>query len=169
MASNVFADMIAQVSSDPALQPILPFIFVLAVVYGMLSIVNIFKKEGRPMNSVNFLIALVFAFFAAGYQPFVNIFFEEMGIVLWAFIILFFIGFILEAVGLRRKKVPKGKEDVPIMMGGIIILMLATGGFAYISEMEIPVIGTTNFMIIIGLILLLTIFYYAYELGKGGS
>jgi len=161
-----YGDVFTQLTTDPMIQPFLPFLFVLAIVYGMLTITGIFKtKDGRPMNSVNFIIALVFAFFAAGYAPFVNFFFANFGAVLWAFIILFFIAFILEVVGLRRKKVPKGKEDVPIMMGGIIILLLVTVGFTYISDLEIPIIGAQNFMVIIGLVLLMLVLYYAYELG----
>ncbi len=163
-------NILTQITTDPSLQPFLPFFFVLAVVFGTLSISNVFKRsDGRPMNSVNFIIALVFAFFAAGYQPFVAFFFANFGAVLWAFIIIFFIAFILEAIGLRRKKVPKGKEDVPIMMGGVIIMLLATVGFAYISELEIPVVGTENFMVILGIILLLLVLYYAYEFGREAS
>lgn len=162
--------ILTQITSDPAIQPLLPFLFVLAIVYGMLTITGIFKKkDGRPMNSVNFIIALVFAFFAAGYEPFVAFFLANFGVVLWAFVVLFFIAFILEVVGLRRKKVPKGKEDVPIMMGGVIILLLATVGFAYISELEIPVVGTENFMVILGIVVLLLVLYYAYEFGRGSK
>jgi|GEM_PF-588273 len=159
--------LITQLTLDPTLQPLLPFLFVLAVIYGMLTIANIFKtRSGGSMRSVNFIIALVFAFLAAGYQPFVSFFFANFGIILWAFIILFFIAFILEAIGLRRKKVPPGKEHIPIFTVAIIILILAASGFAYISELEIPVIGTENFLIILGLILILILFYYAYEHGR---
>ena len=169
MNSNIFGTLVMQLSNDPSLRPILPFLFVLAVVYGMLSIANVFKTHtGKPMNSVNFIIALVFALFAAGYSQFVSIFFANLGIILWAFIILFFIAFAFEAIGLRRKRA-KGKEDVVMIITGIIILLLITIGFSYISEISVPVIGTENFIIIVGIILLLIIFYYAYELGKGGS
>lgn len=163
-------NIITQITTDPTLQPFLPFFFVLAVVYGMLSIANIFKnnKTGGSMKSVNFIIALVFAFFAAGYQPFVSFFLANFGLVLWAFIIIFFIAFVLEAIGLRGKhRIEKGKEDVPIMMGGVIILLLATIGFSYMSEFDIPIVGTENFMMIVGIILLLLVFYYAYEFGRG--
>lgn len=163
-------NILTQITSDPALQPFLPFFFVLAVIFGTLSVANIFKRrDGRPMNSVNFMIALVFAFFAAGYQPFVNFFFLNFGLVVWAFVGIFFIAFILEAIGLRgRKKIPAGKENLPIMMITIFILLLATFGFTYISKIEIPVVGTENFMIILSIILLIAIFYYAYEHGRSG-
>jgi len=156
MYNNIFA----QITQNSTLQPFLPFLFVLAVIYGLLSVTDVFKKK-----SVNFIIALVFAFFAAGYEPFVSFFFMNFGIVLWAFVILFFIAFILEALGLRKRKVPKGKENVPMIIATIIIIFLATYGFAYIKELEIPVIGTENFLVILGLVLLAIIFYYAYEYG----
>ncbi len=172
MASgNVISDAITQISTDPSIQPLLPFLFVLAVIYGLLTIVGIFKKkDGRSMASVNFIIALVFAFFAAGYQPFVSFFFTEMGIILWAFLLIFFIAFVLEAIGLRgKKKIEKEKADIPIMMGGIVVLLLVSFGFSYLSEFNIPLLGTENFMILAGLVLLVFMLYYAYEFGRGGG
>ena len=159
MASNILSEMITQLSNDPALQPILPFVFVLAVVYGLLSMVDVFKKK-----SVNFLIALVFAFFAAGYQPFVTSFFINLGIVLWGFLIIFTIAFLLEAIGIRGKKA-KRKPDVSVSIAGVVVLLLVTVGFAYMSEINIPIIGTENFMVILGLFLLFFMIYYAYEHG----
>ncbi|MCD6477417.1 MAG: hypothetical protein J7K87_00220 [Candidatus Aenigmarchaeota archaeon] len=160
-------NIVTQINSTPALQPFLPFFFVLAIVYGLLSMVNVFKGK----KAVNFIISLVFAFFAAGYQPFVNMFFTEFGLILWSFVIIFFIAFILEAIGLRGKKklAEPGKEDLPLIMGGILVLILATVGFGYLSNINIPVIGTENVLLLIGIFLLLLIFYYAYEFGKSGQ
>jgi len=160
-------NFITQISMDPTLQPFLPFFFVLAIVYGLLSMVNVFKGK----KAVNFIISLVFAFFAAGYQPFVSFFFAEFGLILWAFVIIFFIAFVLEAIGLRGKKrlAEPGKEDLPMVFGGIFVLILVTVGFSYFSNFDIPIIGTENLLILIGLFLLLIIFYYAYEFGKSGE
>ncbi len=163
------ANIITQISTDPTLKPFLPFFFVLAIVFGLLSIANIFKNRqtGRTLNSVNLMIALVFAFFAAGYQTFVDLFFANFSIILWAFVILFFIAFALHALGLRGKdNITKGREDLPITLLGIVLLLLVTSGFAYISEIEIPILGTENFMILLALILIALMFFYAYELGR---
>jgi len=159
-------NFIAQITMNPTIQPFLPFLFVLAIIYGLLSMVNVFKGK----KSVNFIISLVFAFFAAGYQPFVNFFFAEFGLILWAFVIIFFIAFILEAIGLRgKKKIAPGKEDLPMVLGGILVLILVTVGFGYFSDFDIPIIGTENLLILIGVFLLLLMFYYAYEFGKSNK
>lgn len=157
------SNILVQVTENPALHPILPFLFVLAIVFGLLEVVDVFKKK-----SVNVLLALVFAFFAAGYEPFVSFFFVNFGLILWGFVFLFFIAFIMEAIGMRgKKKVPPGKEHLPMVVVTIIILILGAAGFAYIKDLEIPVVGTDNFLMIIGLILLVVLFYYAYEYGRG--
>ena len=56
-----------------------------------------------------------------------------------------------------------------MVFGGIFVLILVTVGFSYFSNFDIPVIGTENLLILIGLFLLLIIFYYAYEFGKSGG
>lgn len=155
-------NLFTQTLITPQFQPLLPFFFVLAIVYGLLNLVKIFDK-----NSINLIIALVFGFFASSYPPFLYFFYRNFGFLLWTFIILFFIAFFLEALGLRKKKVPEGKEHIPMMMGSIILILLVTMGFGIISKFEIPFLGTENFMVIVGLFLLGLIFYYAYELGGG--
>ena len=161
----MYENLITEVSQNPTLQPFLPFLFVLAIVYGLLSIVNIFKS--KPVNVV---ISLVFAFFAAGYSPFVNFFFLNFGLILWSFVILFFIAFIMEAIGLRgRKKVPHGKENLAMVIVTIIIILFAAAGFAFIEDLDVPYVGTDNFLMILGLVLLVVIIYYAYEAGHPQS
>ena len=158
----MYENIITEVTRNPSLQPLLPFLFVLAVTYGLLSIVNVFKSK-----PVNLIISLVFAFFAGGYASFVNFFFMNFGLILWTFVGLFFIAFIMEAVGLRgKKKVPKGKENLVMIIVTILIIFLAAAGFKYIEDFDVPVVGTDNFLIILGLILLLVIFYYAFEYGN---
>lgn len=158
----MYGNILTEVTSNSAFQPFLPFLFVIAVIYGLLSLVDVFKKK-----SVNFIISLVFALFAAGYQPFVNFFFLNFGNVLWSFVILFFVAFIFKALGLTgKRKIPPGKENVPMVIATIIIIFLAAFGFAYIKELKIPVIGTENFLVVLGLVLLVIIFYYAYEYGN---
>jgi len=161
----MYENIITEVTRNPSLQPLLPFLFVLAITYGLLSIVNIFKSK-----PVNLIISLVFAFFAAGYSPFVNFFFLNFGLILWTFVGLFFVAFIMEAIGLRgRKKVPRGKENLVMIIVTIVIIFLAAAGFKYIENFDVPVVGTDNFLIILGLVLLLVIFYYAFEYGNAVS
>lgn len=158
----VDSNILVQVTENPALQPFLPFLFVLAIVFGLLEIVDIFKRK-----SVNVVLAFVFAFFAAGYEPFVTFFFAKFGLILWGFVFLFFVAFIMEAIGMRgKKKVPEGKENLLMVVITIIILILGAVGFTYIKELEVPVIGTDNLLMIIGLLLLVVLFFFAYEYGS---
>lgn len=147
-------------TGSSSIQPFLPFFFVLAIVYGVLSVTNIFKK-----TSVNMIIALVFAFFASGYPPFLNFFFNNFGYLLWSFIVIFFIAFFMEAIGLRGKDSSKKGKDIGILIIGIAILLLITF-VGRVSEMNIPILGSENFLILIGLFLLVMIFYYAYLHGR---
>lgn len=150
-----------EIAQNQAIQPYLPFFFILAVVFGLLEIVDVFKRK-----SVNLIIALVFAFFAAGYEPFVTFFFEYFGLILWSFVGLFFIAFFFEALGMRKsQKVGTGRENIPIMVGGVVLLVLTTVGIQYLSEFRLPFLNNRNMLLLIGLVLLGIIFYYAYEYG----
>ena len=148
----------AQITQNPALEPFLPFFFVLAIVFGLLQIIDVFNKK-----SVNLIISLVFASFAAGYKPFIEFFFQYFGLVLWAFIILFFIAFLMRAVGLEKSKVKKGEENVPVVMGGIIILLLFTLGVQFLPEMSIGFLTKRDIFLIVGIGLLALMFFYAYR------
>lgn len=157
MVSSIFS----QILSNPAIQPYLPFFFVLAVTFGLLEIVNVFKKK-----SVNLVLALVFAFFAAGYRPFVEFFFQFFSLILWAFIIVFFIAMFMEALGLRKSKVKEGEENVSVIIGGIVLLIFTTIGIQFLPEFNILGLSRDDISLLIGLILLLIIFFYAYRYEK---
>ncbi|MFP4116932.1 MAG: hypothetical protein ACLFQ8_01360 [Candidatus Aenigmatarchaeota archaeon] len=155
-----------QLFQNPAIQPYLPFFFTLAVVYGLLSITGE-KDEGLfGKSSVNLIISLVFAFFAAGYEPFVNFFFNYFGFILWAFIGLFFLAFF-------RKAITAGEEtdhkDKIIIVGILFLMALSLGGFGmgYMTGVEIPILGSENFVVLVGLFLAIFLFYNAYKMEKG--
>lgn len=148
----------SEIVQNPSVQPYLPFFFVLATVFGLLEIVNVFKKK-----PVNFIIALVFAFFAAGYEPFVKFFFQYFSIVLWSFVGLFFIAFFMEVFGLRESKVKKGEENVPVVMGGIILLLFITIGVHFLPELNISFLSKRDILLIAGLLLMGLMFFYAYR------
>ncbi len=155
--SSPFTELI----ESPAVQPFLPFFFTLAVVYGLLSIIG--DEEGLfGKDSVNLIISLVFAFFAAGYQPFVDFFMNYFGFILWSFIGLFFLAFFRKAVG-------AGKTDSKqkILIVGIILLIAASFaglGMGYLGDVQIPILGPENFIVLVGIFLVLFLFYNAYEM-----
>ncbi|MFP4046040.1 MAG: hypothetical protein ACLFS3_03195 [Candidatus Aenigmatarchaeota archaeon] len=153
--------------ANPQIQPFLPFFFVLAVVFGLLSITG--DEEGLfGKNSVNLIISLVFAFFAAGYSPFVDFFFQYFGVILWIFIGLFFIAFFMQALGIKKAQEQKNWKFAMAILG-IVFLILITVGVSLIEEIDIPVLGTDNFLMVIFLLLALGGFFYAFKAGPGSE
>ncbi len=151
-----------QLLQDPTVQPFLPFFFTLAVVYGLLSIMGEGDEGLFGKNSVNLIISLVFAFFAAGYSPFVNFFINYFGIILWSFIGLFFLAFFKKAISAGDAN----RQDKIIIVGAVLLVgvSLAGLGTGYIKDMDIPIIGSENFIVLIGLFLVMFVFYNAYKL-----
>ncbi|MBI4017876.1 MAG: hypothetical protein HY366_02945 [Candidatus Aenigmarchaeota archaeon] len=143
----------------------LAFFFVFAAVYGILTTTGkgggIFKN-----NSVNTLMAVIFAFAAAGNRGFI-IFFESNFVTLvWIFIGLFIVAFLLEAFGLRgfkARETAKNEPDKAIIFGGLVLLVLITFGFGVLGNIDVPVIGTKNALTILGLLFILQMFFYAYH------
>lgn len=159
-----------EILENSQIQPFLPFFFTLAVVYGLLGLAGRGRKGGLfGKTSVNLIIALVFAFFAAGYRPFVVFFFDYFGLILWAFVGLFFIAFFLEAVGATGKKVSRGSENLPMIIIGIFVLLLITAGVGYIEEVKIPYIESQDFLLIVGIVFLVIMIYFAYHFGHSMS
>lgn len=149
-----------EILAEPAVRPFLPFFFTLAIVYGLLEITDIFDNK-----AVNLIISVVFAFFAAGYSPFVAFFFNHFHLLLWVFIGLFFLAFF-------RKALTSGGEtnqtEKMMIIGVIFLLALAFGtfGLQYFTGTEIPVIGYWNLVTLIGLVLVLFLFYNAYKMNE---
>ncbi len=159
--SSPFIEMM----ESPAVQPYLPFFFTLAVVYGLLTIIGDENKGLFKKSSVNLIIALVFAFFAAGWQPFVEFFFTYFGLILWAFIGIFFIAFFKKALGTGDA----GNKDKVIFSGIILLVFVSVFTIlrAYFPRLEVPVLGTGNFLFLVGLFLILYMFYNAHKMNGG--
>lgn len=164
--NNIFSDMM----TNQMMEPFLPFLFVLAIVYGLLTVTGK-SKAGVGFfgkNSVNFVISLVFAFFAAGYQPFLDVFYQYFGVILWIFVGLFFITFLKELFGSSDKDDDKSifrKYPTEIMI-------LALAGLLSLIHVEsedlarnLPV-TTENFVMIAGLTFLVIVFWIAGKIKK---
>lgn len=141
-------------------QFLIPFLFVLAVVFGVLRIGKVFK--GNP--AVEMVIALVIAFFAASYQPFTSVLFQYLPSITWFFIAMFFLVFILEIFGIRKPK-EKEEHEKNLIIYGILLLILFSIGVSRLEGLavQIPLIGGgENIALLIGLIFIIGIFWYAY-------
>lgn len=145
---------------EPSNQFIITFLFTLAVVFGALDLVNVFKNR-----AVSAVIAAAIAFFAASYNPFVTTLWFYLPNITWFFIVIFFIAFFLELFGLRRPRGEAYKESIVIQ--GAILFILLSVGWMVIEQFpfEIPYIGGgQNVILFFGIILILAIFWSAFKL-----
>ncbi len=151
---------------DPSMQFIIPFLFVLAVVFGVLQMARIFKNK-----AVAAVIAIAIAFFASNYQPFLTILWQYLPTVTWFFIAMFFIVFTLEVFGLRGKEEKKFSEEGAVIQGAILFILLAIGWMIVDKlPIQLPYVGTgKNLLLLLGIILVLLIFWSAFRISLGGE
>lgn len=141
---------------------IIPFLFVLAVVFGVLRISKAFKGNA----AVEVIISLVIAFFAATFPPFTSMLFNILPSVTLFFIAMFFIVFVLEIVGVRGKR--GGDYVTNLIIYGILILVLFTIVASH-SELipKLGIISQDDLVLGVGLIFILSIFWAAFKMGPG--
>lgn len=136
---------------------ILPFIFVLAIVFGALEVSGVLKNK-----KVNILIAITLAFFAISSEPAVELIYKFLPYASIFFIIVFFIGFILSPF---RRKESKGPDYILIVIVAGLLLISLTQFESDLINTFLPKFGidTQNFLVIAGLILIIIIFYTVYR------
>lgn len=147
---------------DMTNQFLISFLFVFAIVFGALQIANIFKNK-----AVHAIMGLAIALFATMYPPFLATLWNYLPSVTWFFIIMFFIAFVMEIMGFRKKKAIS-PEGVFVQTG--VLLVLLTIGYM-ISDMisvEIPFIGSMdNLLFLVGLIVIISVFLTVTKLNFG--
>ena len=145
----------------------LVFFLVFASVYGILATTG--RGGGRGglfgNNAVNTVIAIVFAFFAAGSSEFIRFFEANFSLMVWVFVGLFFLAFLLEVLGIRgilisREKMKK-QPHTWVVIGGLALLLMITIGFGTISKIDVPIIGTNNALMVIGILFFAQMVLYA--------
>ncbi|MBU3897099.1 MAG: hypothetical protein KJ697_04170 [Nanoarchaeota archaeon] len=150
---------------DPSLQFIIPFLFILAIIFGVLELASPIKNK-----VANLIIALAIAFFATSYGPFITILWSFLPSITWFFIIMFFIVFSMEVFGLRKKGATPADNSEKMMLNGVVLFVLLMIGWMLVDEfpIELPVIGGgENLLFLIGLIFTLMIFWSAFKVGSG--
>jgi hypothetical protein len=140
------------------LTTLIPFLFVLAVVYGALEVSDIFKRK-----QVKLIISLVFALVAMTSEMITSFI---MGILPWAtmaFIVFFFVGFALSVLGVKKGK--EGERDYSLIAIILILFLifLANYGIDFLEDL-MPGITTDEMITGVGILALLLIFYVAYKL-----
>ena len=146
---------------DPTTAPVvLSFIFVFAVVFGLMTSVNPLKFP----RSVNAVVAVVFAAFAAAYEPFVMFLQEIMPFAAALLVAVFFIIFLKKAF-----EVKEGQKRDLTTHGIVMALLLVV--LAAMSSRFVPYlpsrIDATTVLWAIGIAIILFIFYIAYKKGIG--
>lgn len=142
---------------DPTLLPfVAAFLFVFAVVFGALSYAKVLGEQRK----VNAIIAIAFAIFAVLFEPFVTGLQAVLPFAVVGIIIIFFILFL--------KKAFEGNAfDAWPIATSLIFALLLLGIFWDRIGFSLPGINATNMLWLIGIIIVLLIFYVAYQHGKG--
>ncbi|MFH1229577.1 MAG: hypothetical protein V1678_04095 [Candidatus Aenigmatarchaeota archaeon] len=145
-------------------QTLVPFLFVLAIVFGVLELTHIFRNR-----AVNFIIAISISFFTITNATFVSLLWSQFGTITAFFIVMFFIAFVMEVFGVRNKSGDNGEGGM-IINGAILALILLLG-FTHIDMIpSLPFVGGgSNLLTIISLMFILAIFWMAFKVGRETS
>ncbi len=129
---------------------VIPFLFVLALVFGALETTKVFKNR-----AVNAIISIALALFAASYRPFVSTLWNILPTMVWFFLIIFLIAFLAKAfkVGDERERTKS------LVIGGVVLLLFLTVGISMMPS--IPVIGTDNMLMIVGVLFMIMLIWIA--------
>jgi hypothetical protein len=143
---------------------ILPFLFVLAIVYGALQLAAVFKNR-----AVNAIIAVVVAFFAISNAGIVATIVAGMPWAAMLFIVLFFLKFIHSFFKVDKTKGETRDYTLLMVILGLIVIFMLSQGTQLIHDWlpgGFPV-TEDNLIIIIGIVIIVAIFLVAYRKGGG--
>ena len=153
MVENLFTPLLGNLNDLGFYKFVLPWLFTLAVVYGVLLKVKIFDEKQQALNGV---IAIAAAFFLVNYTPAgfaLDIFFTQLfGVGVLILTGIFVMLLILGLVGLKGEDIFKAEN---IKGGGIAILLLIvfvifllfTIGGINISSDQLTMIAVLIFMV----------------------
>ena len=139
-----------------AFEILVPFLFVLAVVYGALEVGSVFKNKGVKM-----IISVAVAYFAATNEQVTSFLSQVLPYTIILFIVIFIIGFIF-------KIVKKGSKDwgLTVAIIGLILILVVRLQSEYYDFLKALPISSDNFIIIVLLIAFLSLLYAAYRRGE---
>jgi hypothetical protein len=134
-----------------SLETILPFILVVAIVYGSLETANIFRNK-----AVRTIIAVVMAFFAISNYEIVQLINGLLPYAAILFVVIFIAGYV-------RKSMSGGDKDNTVV---IIIMALALLFIASLAQgaSGYSLYQYTEFLWLIGAVVVIAILYGAYKM-----
>ncbi len=153
------ADLFSSFGGALSMEIILPFLLVLAIVYGALEVSKVFGNRG-----VKAIIAVVFAFFAILNQGVVNFINAVLPYAAVFFVGLFLVWIVLKP--LIGKKPGAGERDpvmIIIILGLVMIVLARAQTTGYFPSGGI--LSNENLIWIVGLIILAFVLYKAYKIG----
>lgn len=133
---------------------LLPFFFVLAIVYGALEVAKVFDNK-----AVKAIIAVVLAFFAVSNEQVVTFLMTFLPYIAIFFVIFFLAGFILSIVSGKLKK------DPLLAMAALVLVVI----FLVSQEsIDIFTIENENFLATLALLAIVLVLYVGYVM-RGGE
>ena len=138
----------------------LPFFFILAVVYGSLEFTEVFKNRGARA-----IISVVIAFVSISYPPVSAFIYQFLPVLAVFFLVFFLLGFILSIF----KKAEKPDAPAIAMIFAILLIVLAGTWYNLMSSLSgfgISFASASNILWLIGILILIVIFYAAYKIEK---
>lgn len=135
------------------------FLFVFAVVLGLLTTAKLFNKN------VNAALAAVFGLFSAIYEPFVSGIQTYLPIAAGILIVLFFFVFVKKLF--EKKEGEKGVEPVPLAVVLISLLVVLISQWDKVKGFLPAGIDATNAGWILGIVAILIVIWAAYKYEPG--
>ncbi len=154
MVSDIFTPLVGNLNQMGFYRFVLPWLFTMAIVYGILLKTKIFAENQQALNGV---IAIVAAFFVINYTPagfaldtfFTQAFGVGILVLTGVFVVLLFMGL----VGLKGEDIFKAENlkggglAVILLMVFVIFLVFTIGGIKIASD-QLTLISVLIFMVV---------------------
>ena len=139
---------------------VIPFMFVLAVVYGALEVSDIFKRK-----QVKVILSLCFALVAMTNALITTFIMGVLPYAILGFIVLFFIGFIMNFFKDDKDGKGGGKKDFTLIIIVLVLFLIfmSSYGMEFFGG-SVSGLSSEELSTGIGITVLLIIFYSAYRL-----
>ena len=133
----------------------IPFFFIAAVVYGALEVSGVFANKNIKM-----IISGVIAFFTLTYEPLILFINQILPYAAIFFIIVFFVAFLFKPL---KREGKEGRDyTLIIVVAGLVLVFLANSGYELIKQW-FPQLSNINFMVAIGVVIIILVLYAAYK------
>lgn len=144
-----------------SLDLLIPFFFILAIVWGALEVSGVFKNKG-----VKAIISLVIGFFAITNQQAVSFINQSLPFAVMFFVVIFFIGFITKPFIGKKKEGGEGPDFTLLAIVGILILLfLASQGTDYLRTIfpGLSQFSQNDLLTGLGIIIVILILFSVYK------